>query len=79
MNECDARCEVAKAKIPVLFMHGDADSFVPCSMVHELYEACKTEKKLVIIKGAGHVESCYRDPELYQGAIEEFIFPIMNQ
>lgn len=79
LNECDARCEVAKAKIPVLFMHGDADSFVPCFMVHELYEACKTEKKLVIIKGAGHVESCYRDPELYQGAIEEFIFPIMNQ
>lgn len=79
LDECNARVEVAKAKIPILFMHGDADSFVPCSMVYELHEACKTEKKLVIIEGAGHVESCYRDPELYEGAIEEFIFPIMER
>ena len=63
LDECNAKNEVAKAKIPILFMHGDADSFVPCSMVHELYDACKTEKKLVIIEGAGHVESCYRDAE----------------
>ncbi len=79
LNECDARVEVAKAKIPILFIHGDADSFVPCSMVHELHDACKTEKKLVIVEGAGHVESCYRDEELYQGTIEEFIFPIMER
>lgn len=79
LDECNAREEVAKATIPILFMHGDADTFVPCSMVHELYDACKTEKKLVIIEGAGHVESCYRDAKLYEGAIESFIFPIMDQ
>lgn len=79
LNECDARIEVTKAQIPILFLHGDADSFVPCSMVHELYNACKTEKKLVIIEGAGHVESCYRDAKLYEGAIESFIFPIMER
>ena len=76
LDECNARIEVAKAKIPILFMHGDSDTFVPCSMVHEL---CNTEKKLVVIEGAGHVESCYRDPEVYEGAIEEFIFPIMER
>lgn len=79
LDECDARVEVAKAKIPVLFIHGDADTFVPCSMVYELYEACQTEKKLVVVEGAGHVESCYRDADLYEGAIEEFIFPIMER
>lgn len=79
LDECDARVEVAKAKIPILFIHGSEDSFVPCSMVHELYAACKTEKKLVIVEGAGHVESCYRDADLYEGAIEEFIFPILEQ
>ncbi len=78
LDECNARVEVAKAKIPILFIHGEADSFVPCSMVYELYEACNTEKKLVIVEGAGHVESCYRDADLYEGAIEEFIFPIME-
>lgn len=79
LGECNARDEVAKAQIPILFIHGDEDSFVPCSMVYELHEACKTEKKLVIVKGASHVESCYRDPELYEGAIESFIFPIMEK
>lgn len=79
LDECNARREVAKATIPILFIHGEADTFVPCSMVHELYDACQTEKKLVIVEGAGHVESCYRDAELYEGAIEEFIFPIMER
>lgn len=79
LNECNAKEEVAKAKIPILFIHGEADSFVPCSMVYELHDACKTEKKLVVIEGAGHVESCYRDAKLYEGAIEEFIFPIIEK
>ena len=79
LDECDARVEVAKAQIPILFIHGDSDTFVPCSMVHELYDACKTEKKLVIIEGAGHVESCYRDAELYEGTVADFIFPIMDK
>lgn len=79
LDECDARVEVAKAKIPILFIHGSADSFVPCSMVNELYDACTTEKKLVIVEGAGHVESCYRDADLYEGTIEAFIFPIMER
>ncbi|MDD6812657.1 MAG: alpha/beta hydrolase [Lachnospiraceae bacterium] len=79
LDECDARKEVAKAEIPILFIHGSADSFVPCSMVYELYEACRTEKKLLVIEGAGHVESCYRDEKLYQEAIESFIFPIVER
>lgn len=79
LDECNAKVEVAKAKIPILFIHGDADSFVPCSMVYELHDVCQTEKKLVVIKGAGHVESCYRDAAEYEGAIKSFIFPIMER
>lgn len=78
LDECNARDEVAKANIPILFLHGDQDSFVPCSMVHELYEACRSEKKLVIIEGAGHVESCYKNAELFEGSIEAFIFPFVE-
>ncbi|MBR6784034.1 MAG: alpha/beta hydrolase [Clostridia bacterium] len=41
--------------IPVLFVHGDTDAFVPYSMSVSLYNACKSEKKaLITIKGAGH-------------------------
>lgn len=79
LDECNARREVAKASVPILFIHGGADDFVPCYMVHELYDACQSDKKLVIVEGAGHVESCYRNPELYEAAIEEFIFPMMDE
>lgn len=79
LKECNAKIEVAKTKIPILFLHGEADSFVPCSMAHELYQACASEKKLVLIEGAGHVESCYRDSQLFEGSVREFIFPFFSQ
>ena len=34
LDECNARDEVKKAKIPMLFINGSKDTFVPCSMVH---------------------------------------------
>lgn len=76
LRECNAKEEVAKASIPILFIHGDEDSFVPCSMVYELYEACASDKKLQIIEGAGHVEAYYKEPEIFENAIKEFIIPL---
>lgn len=75
LNEVNARDEVKKAAIPILFLHGEADSFVPCRMVYELYDACTSEKKLVTIPGAGHVEATYKEPEVFEEAVKEFIFP----
>lgn len=78
LSECNGVKEVAKTDKPVLFIHGKEDTFVPCSMAYELYNACNSEKKLVIVEGAGHVESCYKDEKLFQGVIKEFIFPYFN-
>ncbi len=69
LRECDAREEVKKAVVPIAFIHGDADSFVPFSMVHELYEACASEKELLVVRQAGHLESCYLAPEEYERMI----------
>lgn len=79
LKDCNAKEEVAKTKLPILFLHGKADTFVPCSMAQELYHACTGPKKLVLIEGAGHVESCYRDATVFEGAIEEFIFPYFSK
>ena len=41
--------------LPIIFVHGDADKFVPHEMSVNLYNACVSEKKrLVTIKDAGH-------------------------
>ena len=45
---------VQKAKVPIYFAHGEADDFVPCDMTRQLYEACVSEKTLVLIPHAGH-------------------------
>lgn len=75
LNECDARKEVAKSHIPILFIHGDSDSFVPCSMVYELYDSCSSPKELLVVKGAGHVEAYYKNPDEYEEAVKKFIIP----
>jgi fermentation-respiration switch protein FrsA (DUF1100 family) len=61
-----------KAKVPVIFFHGDDDKFVPHSMSVENYEACTARKKLVTIHGAGH-GLCYPvGIDEYENELHEF-------
>jgi len=63
---------VGKCKVPVIFFHGDTDDYVPCDMSRELYDACASEKKLVIIEGAGH-GLCYpQNKEKYVSELSDF-------
>ena len=66
-----AICE--KAGVPVLFIHGEADAFAPCSMAYELYAACRSPKELLVIPGAGHAEAYYKDAERYERAVRAFL------
>lgn len=78
MDECNAAREVKKAKVPILFIHGDADTFVPCSMCDEIYENCASPKKKLIVEGAAHAESYYKDTEAYEAALDDFIEEIVK-
>lgn len=73
LRECSAKEEVKKARVPILFIHGDADTFVPCRMCRDMYEACASEKEILIIKGAGHCESFYKDQEKYEETLTAFL------
>ena len=77
MDECNAKREVAKAKVPILFIHGSNDTFVPCIMCHEIYDCCASPKKKLIIEGAAHAESYYKDMEKYEQAMTEFFEEII--
>lgn len=72
LDECNAAREVRKAKIPALLIHGDADTFVPCSMCEEIYQNYAAPKTKLIIKGAAHAESYYKDMEAYEEALNTF-------
>ena len=62
------------ASVPMLFIHGDEDAFVPFSMLDECYEACASEvKEKLVVSGAGHGLSASTDPDLYWGTVDDFL------
>ena len=65
---------VKNAKIPMLFVHGTGDTFIPQRMSEECYEACGSEyKELLLIEGADHAQSFPTDKETYSKKLDEFI------
>jgi fermentation-respiration switch protein FrsA (DUF1100 family) len=72
-SEASALGQVKKNRIPMLFIHGDEDTFVPTGMVYRLYEACEAEKELLIVEGAGHGLAYTVKPEDYEMKTKEFL------
>ncbi len=70
----DALRSAEPQKIPILFIHGDSDHFVPAKMGLRNYEAYTAQKKLLLVKGAGHAVSYYIDKAAYEAAVRELIF-----
>lgn len=65
--------QLEKATLPILFIHGGDDDYVPTFMGKELYKSFKGEKDLLIVKGAGHGASADVDPEAYYEKVFTFL------
>ena len=65
--------QIKKSKIPILFIHGDKDNFVPFYMLDRLYQAATCKKEKLVIKNAGHAEAQWIDPEKYWHTVRKFI------
>lgn len=72
-TEASSINQIKKSNIPILFIHGDRDKFVPYEMLDELYEEANLPKEKLVIKNAGHVESSKINQELYWKTIKQFI------
>lgn len=59
-------------RVPILFVHGEADSFVPVEMTLQNYEACQSPKKLLLVPGANHGMSYFRNRSGYEAAVKDF-------
>lgn len=69
---------VKDVKLPVLFIHGSSDTFVPCSMSEKMYDKKKGSKKLYIAEGAGHARSIEIDMERYEKEVIEFVDSVLS-
>lgn len=70
---------VKQAKKPVLFIHGEADDFVPTYMEKILYDACVSEKEMITVENAVHARSYFENPRLYESAIKSFMDKYSNK
>lgn len=73
LKEADTRKALEKNKLPVLFLHGEDDDFVPPSMTRENFAACRAEKKLYLVPGAAHAQSFAVDTKGCQKQIAGFL------
>jgi pimeloyl-ACP methyl ester carboxylesterase len=79
LEECSSTEALKSSKVPVLFIHGEADDFVPCYMSRENYEACSSEKRLITVPNAVHGMSYFLDMEKYSQVFDEFIEKCINR
>ena len=64
---------VKMSSLPVMFIHGKEDKFVPAYMSEDMYNAKKGIKKLYMVKGAEHARSVEVDKEGYEREVMDFI------
>ena len=72
-REASALDQVAKCQLPMLFIHGDADDYVPTRMVYPLYEAKTGEKELWVVPEAKHAVSYRNNVEEYTNRVRRFV------
>jgi len=71
-NPFDSIQRVDEIHAPMLFLHSPEDTIIPIAEGRRLYDAARTEKTFVEVRG-GHVNSADEDPERFFGAIRTFL------
>lgn len=72
-GEASSVKQLAKNTRPILFIHGDSDTFVPTAMVYDNYQATDAPKELYIVKGADHAKTFAKDKVAYEEKIASFL------
>jgi len=60
-------------RIPILLIHGKADTRVPCSMTERNYEACNAYKEMVLVDNADHGMSFLKDRKRLIDILDRFM------
>ena len=72
-GEASSLRQVEKCSLPMLFIHGEKDDYVPTEMVYQLYEAKPQPKAIWIAPGSGHAMSYHDHPEEYTRQVRQFL------
>ncbi len=78
LGDGDALAAVARARVPMLFIHGTIDALVPCDMSRALAAACTPRATLVTIPAADHGIAYMTDPAAYTCAVKVYLRSILG-
>ena len=77
-KEASSLNQVKKCKLPMFFIHGGNDDYVPTDMFYPLYEAKSEPKELLIAPASAHSLS-FRDHEQeYTERVTNFVYKYIN-
>ena len=77
LGDATALKALDNTKVPVLFFHGDDDSYVPCRMSELCYDSCRSDKEILIVDGATHGMSYYVDTNGYTEKVRNFFDKVL--
>lgn len=72
-KEASSLDQVAKCRLPMFFIHGADDTYVPTWMVYPLYEAKSDPKELWIVPGAKHAVAYKENKAEYTRRVKNFV------
>ena len=65
----DSAERIERVKVPVLVVHGDADSLIPPALGRALYERAGAPKRFVLVEGGTHYSTNGRGQQRYRDAL----------
>ncbi|WP_342539437.1 alpha/beta hydrolase [Sporosarcina sp. FSL K6-1540] len=72
-REASALKEVEKTSVPILYIHGESDTFVPTELTKDLYRHTSSDAELYLVPNANHGESIALDEDKYNMKINQFL------
>lgn len=72
-REASALKAVEKADVPILYIHGESDTFVPTKLTKELYQHTASDAELLLVPNANHGESFALAQEEYKARLDDFL------
>ena len=77
-RNASALTEVARTDVPILYIHGEADTFVPTKMAINLYQNTASDAELMLVPGANHGEAFALAEDEYKMTVDRFLKRYIN-
>ena len=73
LKDVDCLRALKRNRLPILFIHGERDDYVPPQMALANFQATSAPKELWLVPNAGHMEAVAVDPHAYLAKLRDFL------